>query len=73
MGCLIWADDILLMSKSKTGMDNMLAALKLFSDQNGMTLNIKKTKVMIFNEGGRHIRRDFSFGDEKIETKRHYK
>ena len=26
MGCLIWADDLLLMSKSKSGMDNMLSA-----------------------------------------------
>ena len=45
MGCLIWADDLLLLSKSKTGLENMLAALKTFSHNNGMTLNIKKTKV----------------------------
>ena len=31
LGCLIWADDILLLSKSKTGMDNMLSSLKSFS------------------------------------------
>ena len=42
LGCLIWADDLLLMSKSKTGMDNMLSGLKLFTDKNGMSLNIKK-------------------------------
>ena len=37
LGCLIWADDILLLSKSKTGMDNMLSSLKSFCDKNGMT------------------------------------
>ena len=38
-----------------------------------MTLNIKKTKVMIFNKGGRHIRRNIYFGDNRIETTRQYK
>ena len=68
LGCLIWADDILLMSKSKVGMDNMLSALKSFSNDNGMTLNIKKTKIMTFNKNGRHVRGNFFFGEEKIET-----
>ena len=73
MGCLIWADDLLLLSKSKSGMDNMLSALKLFSVKNGMTLNVKKTKMMTFNKGGRHIRETFFCGDDRIETTRQYK
>ena len=73
MGCLIWADDLLLLSKSKTGLDNMLCALKNFSQKNGMTLNIKKTKVMTFNKNGRHIRENFFYGEERIETTRQYK
>ena len=73
MGCLIWADDLLLMSKSKAGMDNMLSALGVFSGKNGMTLNIKKTKIMTFNKGGRHIRGRFFFGGEAVETTREYK
>ena len=73
LSCLIWADDILLMSKSKSGMDNMLSALKSFSEDNGMTLNIKKTKVMTFNKNGRHVRETFYFGQDKIETTRQYK
>ena len=73
MGCLIWADDLLLLSKSKIGLDNMLSALKNFSQKNGMTLNIKKTKVMTFNKNGRHIRENFFYGEERIETTRQYK
>ena len=38
-----------------------------------MTLNTKKTKVMIFNKSGRHIRRDIRFGNTKLETTREYK
>ena len=73
VGCLIWADDILLMSKSKDGLQNMLFALKTYAEKNGMALNTKKTKVMIFNKTGRHLRREFHYGEEKLETVRQYK
>ena len=73
LGCLIWADDLVLLSKSETGLKNMLDALKSYTSKNGMSLNIKKNKVMIFNKGGRHIRRDIFFGDDKLETTRKYK
>ena len=72
-GCLIWADDLLLLSKSEAGLKNMLAALKSYTIKNGITLNIKKTKVMIFNKSGRHIRRNIYFGEDKLETTRQYK
>ena len=73
LGCLIWADDILLLSKSKEGLQNMLNALNIFAKENGMTLNIKKTKIMIFNKTGRHLSRNFYFGSEKLNTTRQYK
>ena len=34
---------------------------------------MKKTKVMIFNKNGRHIRRNIYFGESRIETTREYK
>ena len=73
LGCLIWADDLLLLSKSETGLRNMLSALYSYTKKNGMTLNTKKTKVMIFNKSGRHIRRDIRFGNTKLDTTREYK
>ena len=38
-----------------------------------MTLNIDKTKAMIFNKNGRHMRRQFYCGEQKVETTRLYK
>ena len=73
LGCLIWADDLLLLSKSEIGLKHMLDELKSYTEKNGLTLNIKKTKAIIFNKSGRHIRRLFFFGDKKIETTRKYK
>ena len=51
----------------------MLKELKGYSEENGLTINMKKTKVMIFNKTGRHIRRNFYMGDLKVETTREYK
>ena len=73
IGCLIWADDILLLSQSKEGLQAMLQALNLYAEKNGMALNIKKTKVMIFNKTGRHIRTDFQFGQDRLTSTREYK
>ena len=73
LGCIMWADDVLLMSKSEEGLKNMLKILKSYTEENGLTLNIEKTKVMIFNRNGRHMRRNFNFGKNKIETTKQYK
>ena len=71
--CLIYADDILLLSQSEKGLQNMLQVLHEYAGKNGMALNIKKTKVMIFNKNGRHLRRNLYFGNDKLDTTREYK
>ena len=73
LGCILWADDILLVSESETGLQKMLSTLKLYTDNNGMRVNQTKTKVMIFNKNGRHIRKHFTLGGQKIECTRSYK
>ncbi len=73
LGCLIWADDLLLLSQTETGLNNMLNTLNKFSQDNGLTVNMDKTKVMIFNKTGRHMRRNFYIGNQKVETTREYK
>ena len=73
LGCLIWADDIVLLSQTEAGLNNMLNTLYTFTKENGLNVNMDKTKVMIFNKTGRHMRRLFYFGKQKIETTREYK
>ena len=51
----------------------MLTTLYHFTEKNGITVNMDKTKVMIFNKTGRHVRRIFYFGDQKVESTRQYK
>ena len=71
--CLIWADDLLLLSQSENGLQNMLNTLNNFSQTNGLNVNMDKTSIMIFNKTGRHIRKTFHLGGIKVDTTREYK
>ena len=73
LGCLIWADDLLLLSQTEAGLNSMLETLNHYATSNGLNINIDKTKVMIFNKTGRHIRKTFYLGETIIETSREYK
>jgi hypothetical protein len=46
---LLFADDLALMSKSEVGLQQQLDALQQFCAECGLTVNVKKTKVMVFN------------------------
>ena len=60
-------------SESEEGLNDMLKELAGYTDENNMSVNIDKTKAMIFNKTGRHIKRNFVYKDSKIETVREYK
>ena len=54
--CIAWADDILLLSETNEGLQNMLSQLSDYSSKNHMERNCKKTEGMIFNKTGRFVR-----------------
>jgi hypothetical protein len=56
VSCLLHADDIVLLSQSAEGLQNVLNKLKLFCDKWNLSVNTEKTKVMIFNKSGRKLK-----------------
>jgi len=46
---LFFTDDIALTSESKVGLQQQLNALQQFCVKHGLTMTVKKTKVMVFN------------------------
>jgi hypothetical protein len=48
--CLLYADDIVLLSESAQGLQNLLNKVKIFCDKWNLQVNINKSKVMIFNK-----------------------
>ena len=49
---LLFADDICLISTTPSGLQNQLNNLEKASSALGLTVNLKKTKVMVFRKGG---------------------
>ena len=47
--CLMYADDIVLLSKSAEGMQEKLDNLSAFCTDWCLDINIKKTKILVFN------------------------
>lgn len=74
LNCLIYADDVLLLSESKEGLQSCLNALQLYCDYWKLQINIEKTKVMIFSVGKmKKENMQFKLYDSVIETVEKYK
>ena len=50
VSCLLYADDLVLISKSKNGLQNLLTTLDTFCSKWFMQVNLKKTKCLIFGK-----------------------
>ena len=48
--CLLYADDIVLLSRAPIGLQSSLDMLHAFCDRQGLTVNLKKTQVVVFND-----------------------
>ena len=59
--CLLWADDLLLVSKSAIGLQNCIDKMHNFYSELGLQINIRKTKVIIFNKRGITFEKKFNF------------
>jgi hypothetical protein len=56
ISCLLYADDIILLSESAKGLQKSLDILKTYCDKWNLKINIGKTKVIVFNKSGRILK-----------------
>ena len=73
LNCIMWADDIIILSDSVEGLNDKLKSLNTYCINNDLKVNLDKTKCMTFNKTGRLIRRNFFLGNLRIENVRSYK
>ncbi|MEW8545054.1 MAG: reverse transcriptase family protein [Candidatus Thiodiazotropha sp.] len=64
---LLYADDVVLFSKSPDALQRMLDKLHSYSTSWDLTVNTEKTKIMIF-ENGRKTLKTFHFGDIVLDV-----
>ena len=63
----MYADDLILLSLSKEGLQRCLNKLQDFSNRKHMTISVEKSKTMIFNKTGKLIKHIFTVNGEKLE------
>ena len=64
---LLYADDLILVSKSKEGLQRCLDKLQVFADLKHLKVNIDKSKTMIFNKIGKLIKHYFRINGKQLE------
>ena len=70
---LLYADDLVLISSSQSGLNSCLAKLEIFCDKWQLDLNIKKSKIVIFNPSGRKLAEPvFLYKGTQLETVQSY-
>ncbi len=72
--CLLYADDLVLLSPTKHGLQQNLDLLEQYCQTWALTVNLKKTNIMIFqkrsrSQGTQHI---FTLGTNQITHTSHY-
>ena len=73
LSCLMFADDLVIFSQSHSGLQNCLDKLGLYCEKWFLTVNLSKTKIMIFNHSGRILRRfSFTFMNNPISIAESY-
>ena len=73
LNCLMFADDLVLISESHTGLQNCLSELQKYCEKWGLTINTDKTKVVIFNKGGnKYSTYSFNINGINIEIVQQY-
>lgn len=69
---LLYADDLILMSNSKNGLQNCLNRLENFCDTWQLEINTTKSQVIIFNPTGRILTDVFLYKKQNLENVKSY-
>jgi hypothetical protein len=66
--CLMYADDVILLSTSPEGLQQKTNILEQYCNDWCLSLNISKTKMLVFNKAGRTINHDITFNNIKLDV-----
>ena len=70
---LLYTDDLIILYTSKSGLQSCLNNLASYCDDNCLTVNLKKTKIVVFCKSGKVSTDKFYFNDVQIENSNSYK
>ena len=71
--CLLFADDLVLLSSSQSGLQTCINNLDKYCKTWKLEINLSKTKIIIFNKTGRLLTEHFHLGNTPIECVKSYR
>ena len=72
LNILLYADDIVILSESKTGLQNSLNILSNFCSTWKLQVNTKKSNIIVFNSNGKAHIDEFTYNGEILKTVKQY-
>ena len=63
----LYADDLVLLSETKEGLQEQLNGLEKFAQEKELTVNTKKSVVMVFNKAGRKTSDTLLYENKRLE------
>ena len=72
LNSLLYAHDLIILSRSKLGLQNCLNVLSSYCNSWMLRINPKKTKIMIFQRCTRKCEHNFRIGNEVIDVVQNY-
>ena len=71
---LLWADDLVLFALSKKSLQTLIDRVYEYCQEWGLTVNLSKTAVMVFNKSGRQLQESYGFkyGSDTIPSAKTY-
>lgn len=73
LNCLLYADDVILLSQNEAGLQSCINKLEKYCDDWCLEVNLNKSKIMVFSKSGKLYNNDFFFKGNKLECVREYK
>ena len=73
INCLMYADDVLLLSESKEGLNESLNKLYAYNKKWCLTINKRKTEVITFQKSGKTMKLNIKYNNTLLEETNEYK
>ena len=72
LNCLLYADDLILVSEIETGIQNCLNKLHVYCKKWCLLINMKKTHYLVINRNGKQPKCKLHFGDNIVKQTNEY-
>ena len=74
INCLLYADDLVIFSRSAKSLQIILNKLESFCKNADLSVNLDKTKIMVFNNCGKSLNNySFRYGADELENVKSYR